>query len=781
MWKKKCYARNKMSAVMNKNKNKNKTSVKFEVIDAGTPDFELGLRIYTSPTRSFGLIVDALKEAFATHVIHKSAMFLEISDYNRVLEILRPVCVVHNIDLKRIPVTIEAWFRGYKARNAVDGQEDPMDWERIPSKIRAAIFPYQKKGIEMAVRRNGRLFFADEMGLGKSLQSIATMAYFTTPQSKQLIVCPSYLRYNWRREIQTWTTIPVHTIAVVMKTKDAIDFDATPTVIISYDLAVRRVAELRKIPWTTVICDESHYIKNRKAQRTKALTPLLKRAPHVMLLSGTPALSRPSELFPQLHALFPRVFPTFSPFAFRYCDFKKSVFGWDSSGASNISELNIVLRSIMVRRLKKDVLTELPSKMRETLDVVLKKSEIREMQPLFDQLESLNQQLRAVTEATDDDRMKVFKRQSLVSELFRKTCAAKIPAVQEYVTNLVHASDNQHILFAHHHAMLDALEEVCIKANVQYVRIDGKTPQKRRQELVDTFRGDPQFRFAVLGLHACSTGLNFTPCRYMTFCETTWCPANLMQAEDRIHRIGAVGESVHYTYICAQGTLDERVYNKLAKKHALLDRMIDSGGNANGFDRTEARAFERDLTEDDPEGPSDVSDGLPPEVADWSRFGIHQPAALRIHPPDDMHDLDSFLERFAIQIPGDFVKDQLIHDLHPKSPLHDGHSLNQNSGGTWVNLSEYNGSIERFLKDRTVFLITDLALTDIIAAQRFDPDNVLDMICGLDGQIPAPSVQVFFAPRLRLCLHSSGHKRRKVSPFLSGSGGGVTVPKVKVM
>ena len=716
--------------------------MRFEVIDAGTPDFELGLRVYTQPARSFGLIEEPLKAAFSTHLIDKNVMYLEMGDYPKVISTLRSVCEQEKMEMKRLPTTIETWFQGYKDRNASQvGGPDVVDWSRIPTKIRSSLFPYQKEGIEMAVRRGGRLFFADEMGLGKSLQSIATMCYFKEEGSKQLIVAPSYLRYNWRREILTWTEIKEEEIAVVMKTKDPIDFEATPTVVISYDLAVRRIKELSAVGWKTVICDESHYIKSRKAQRTKALTPLLKKARHVMLLSGTPALSRPSELFPQLHALFPRVFPTFSPFAFRYCDFKKTVFGWDSSGSSNLTELNIVLRSIMVRRLKKDVLKQLPSKMRETLDVVLKKSEIREMQPLFDRLEELNQQLRAVTEATDDDRMKVFERQSLVSELFRKTCEAKKPAVAEYVTNLVHASDNQHILFAHHHAMLDALEEVCIKAKVRYVRIDGKTPQKMRQELVDQFRSDPSYRFAVLGLHACSTGLNFTPCRYMTFCETTWCPANLLQAEDRIHRIGAVGESVHYTYICAQGTLDERVYNKLAKKHALMDQLIDNSANADGFDRTEAREFERDLTEEDSD------EERAPKCTDLTRIGIHGQVALRCPPDNGFTTLEDYLTRYGIALPGEFVRDNLIHDLHPQSPLHEGHSLNQNSDSDFVNLNEYSGSIARFLVERTVYVLTDLSMTDIIAAQRLSPDEVLDVLCGLDGQIPSPKTQLFFAPR----------------------------------
>ena len=425
----------------------------------------LVVKVDARPQHKFGLVRQSVLAAVGEPVATTNrSVTVRFAEYRALVNALLPACAAEKLELVKIPVPIETWLASQL--DAAQSDSTPMDWDRIPSKIRSAIFPYQRAGIERAIRRGGKLFFADEMGLGKSLQSIAVLAYYSeTSTTKQLIVCPSYLRLNWQRELGMWTDLAPASIQVIFKTKVPIDVEAHDTVIISYDLAVRKIAEIQRIQWCTIVCDESHYLKTRNAKRTKMLTPVLRRAKHLMLLSGTPALSRPSELYSQLHTLYPRVFSKWSPFAFRYCDMKKTVFGWDSSGASNLDELNIVLRNVMVRRLKKDVLSQLPSKMRETLEITLKKKELTEMQPLFDQLATLNTELRAVRSATDADRLKVFERQALVSELFRKTCAAKIPAVSEYVLNLAERSDNhQHILFAHHHSMLDALEAVCIES-----------------------------------------------------------------------------------------------------------------------------------------------------------------------------------------------------------------------------------------------------------------------------------------------------------------------------
>lgn len=131
-----------------------------------------------------------------------------------------------------------------------------------------------------------------------------------------------------------------------------------------------RYSAVRAADYRVIICDESHFLKSKKARRTVELSPILQRAPHVVMLSGTPALSRPSELFPQVHVLAPTVIPPYIPYTIRYCKARQLPWGWDDTGASHLSELHLLLNtSVMIRRMKKDVMTQLPAKVRQTVQI----------------------------------------------------------------------------------------------------------------------------------------------------------------------------------------------------------------------------------------------------------------------------------------------------------------------------------------------------------------------------------------------------------------------------
>ena len=133
----------------------------------------------------------------------------------------------------------------------------------------------------------------------------------------------------------------------------------------SYDLATKRASDLEDLNFQACIVDEAHYLKSRDAQRSKKLMPVLQRAKRLILLTGTPILSHPVELFNLIKVLRPDVMTSFTQYTQRYCDPKPSRFAMDYTGSTCVDELNFWLNKvIMIRRLKKDVLTELPSKTR---------------------------------------------------------------------------------------------------------------------------------------------------------------------------------------------------------------------------------------------------------------------------------------------------------------------------------------------------------------------------------------------------------------------------------
>ena len=191
---------------------------------------------------------------------------------------------------------------------------------RIPF-IWNKLFPYQREGVQFAINHFGKCLFGDEMGLGKSVQALGLVAFFRS--LPLLIICPKSLRSNWLNELLVWKILPCEDDCfIVSKGSDIVKKKAT-AVIISYDLVGKLSKQLQELSFAGIILDESHYLKNVKAARTKAVTALVTKAREkndciLLELSGTPALSRPMELLSQLQLLGFSVL-NLKKFGARYC------------------------------------------------------------------------------------------------------------------------------------------------------------------------------------------------------------------------------------------------------------------------------------------------------------------------------------------------------------------------------------------------------------------------------------------------------------------------------
>jgi len=441
-----------------------------------------------------------------------------------------------------------------------------MDWTRISPRIREALFPFQREGVERCVGFGTRALLADEMGLGKTLQAIAVMSYWRA-QWPLLVVCPSYLRLNWCKEFEQW--MPGVRTMVIKKSKDALK-DAVgeaEVVIVSYDL-VPRLAWKRT--FQCLICDESHYIKNKKAKRTKALVPLAQRAKRVLLLSGTPLSNRPVEAFTQVQCLRPAYFGNYGQFVRRYCDAKNDIFGFNVSGSSCVEELCFLLRrTVMVRRLKRSVLTQLPRKLRSEVPVEVPPKMLKAATNGMARLKDIGRALGTAQEGSPEAKQLIFEQKKLISELFRANAVAK----QGVAADLLLATLEQVgevVVFAKHMCMLDFLQEKL--GGVPHMRIDGSVPQDRREQHVEDFQNG-KCRVALLSIGAASTGITLTKASVMLFVELDWNPATLRQAEDRIHRIGQE-KACDIRYVIATGTIDELIYEKINRKSEVIGRVL---------------------------------------------------------------------------------------------------------------------------------------------------------------------------------------------------------------
>ena len=433
------------------------------------------------------------------------------------------------------------------------------------TKLYNTLFPYQKIGIEKVVRDfDGRALIADDMGLGKTLQAIALSEYYKI--KKLLVICPAYLRYNWKAEFEKWLGI---TEVCMLKTgKD--ELTGYP-VITSYELAVKKKVELLKMGFDMVICDESHYLKNHRSQRTRALSPLLKDIRYTLLLTGTPALNRPCELYAQAHIVQKEFFPSFKQYAERYCDRKMSPLGyWDDTGSSNPHEVHwLATKTVMIRRLKRDVLKDLPVKNRSQLHIELGVRDTYELIPLFQEWKELNEEIPKMVPCSEEVQKADFRRKAVISELYLLTSECKAKAIKKLIKDTIQ-NGNPFLVFCYHKGLMDAIEEVC---DGKSMRIDGDTPTEKRHEYVQGFQ-DGKYQVAVLSMLAAGTGITLTRASHVIFAELYWTPGVLLQSEDRVHRIGQKN-ACSIQYVICENTLDPYMYKSVQFKLNTIDGTLD--------------------------------------------------------------------------------------------------------------------------------------------------------------------------------------------------------------
>lgn len=430
-----------------------------------------------------------------------------------------------------------------------------VDVSRIQSSLRSTLMDFQVDSVKYAVSREGRVLIADDMGLGKTLQALAIADYYKADWPL-LIVCPSSMRYQWVAEIKKYlVNVDPDSIFVIRNGKDVMYSDSK-VIITSYDLMSTFKEQLLAKNFGVVIMDESHHLKNPKALRTKTATSIVMKCKRCVMLTGTPVLSRPVELHCQLQCIRPQIFNKFMDFAVRYCDAKKNRFGWDFSGSSNMAELNLLLKELlMIRRLKSEVLSQLPPKTREVVILESNGTKLSETSEL--------------AKVLDGEGLKGLNKHSTLMAYFQETASAKTKKVTQYVEDMIERGE-KFLVFAHHTVMMDAICIAVEKKRTDYIRIDGSVGSDVRKDLCSHFQEQENCLVGVLSIKAANTGLTLTAARLVIFAELYWNPGDLIQAEDRAHRIGQA-DSVLIQYLVQQGTADDKIWPILQSKLNILN------------------------------------------------------------------------------------------------------------------------------------------------------------------------------------------------------------------
>jgi len=446
------------------------------------------------------------------------------------------------------------------------------------------LYPFQRAGV-VFIKRVKHCLVADEMGLGKTVQSlIAAEALSAFPLC---VVSPASVKLFWQREAKKW--LPHRTVSL-WRGRNNHSGSKADIIILNYDILEARLSELLNIPFKGLILDESHFVKNYKAKRSRAALALsqLESLGLRLCLTGTPLLNRPIELVNQLRILKKlREFGGFWYFVKRYCEAHQTRWGWDMSGAAHLDELSTRLReTCMLRRRKEDVLKELPDKRRVFVPLELENpGKYYEVEADF--LRWVEE--RAIEEADflakiahlpeqEQKRMKAIRANSAIARALRAEQLVRIEALKQVVVeeklnaliDWVHnfLESEKLVLFAHHRKLVERLAK---EFAAPY--IIGEQNAKERQRAIDSFQAGKQ-KLIVCSLKAGGIGITLTAASNVAFAEVGWTPAEMNQAEDRVHRIGQK-TAVTCWYLLASETIEEDIMNLIDKKREIVTAAIE--------------------------------------------------------------------------------------------------------------------------------------------------------------------------------------------------------------
>jgi SWI/SNF-related matrix-associated actin-dependent regulator 1 of chromatin subfamily A len=486
----------------------------------------------------------------------------------------------------------------------------------VPAPEGLRYLPFQLAGVSYALDHNDVLI-GDEMGLGKTIQAVGLINADLSIK-RVLIVCPATLKINWARELHKWLTRGFGIAIASGSEWPAFSHHQSWIIIVNYDILDRHRGAIDQVDWDLLVVDECHLAKGepgtvrrvralyggqRKASRAEAAqgirhpleSPI--KARRRAFMTGTPIVNRPKELWTLVHAVDPEdLGKSFFKFAMRYCDARHNGYGWDFTGASNLEELQTKLRAkFMIRRLKEDVLTELPPKRRQIVVIPTNGAGVavrREYETFKRHKVMIDRAEEAAREAK-----KVGDRESYVAamrelhkglkvgfaeiaSLRHETAVAKIPHVVEHVRECLENVDKV-IVFVHHHDVTDGIAKAFGCENPlaplgcpSIAIVDGRTPPDKRMSEVDRFQHDPGCRIFIGSIHAAGVGLTLTASQLVVFAEEDMVPGNISQAEDRAHRIGQAG-SVLVQHLVFVDSVDSWMANMIIDKQETIEAGLD--------------------------------------------------------------------------------------------------------------------------------------------------------------------------------------------------------------
>jgi SWI/SNF-related matrix-associated actin-dependent regulator of chromatin subfamily A-like protein 1 len=426
--------------------------------------------------------------------------------------------------------------------------------------LKGTLRGFQEDFIRFAEQHAGNVLNSDDMGLGKTIQAIAWLQ-LRKELRPVLIVCPASLKINWHREIVNWMSdVSPEIISGQTPYKTTGDI-----IIMNYDIAHFWQKELKKRKFKVLVCDEAHALKNNSTLRTKSIKEIRKEIPHVISLTGTPIEKHPVEIFNAVSLVDKTVFPDYWKFVWDFCDPKHDGFKWNFKGAKNLDKLHKrLISTVMIRRLKSDVLKELPPKIRSYIPMPIdNRQEYRKAELDFISWVQENKGADAVMRAKRAEAL------TKIAALKQITVKGKLKAAIDWINDFLE-SHNKLVVVAVHKFVIDELRTAFPNA----LKIDGSVTGQKRQDAVDQFQNDPDRDLIILNLIAGGVGLTLTSACAELILELGMNCKKMDQVEDRVHRLTQTN-GVNIYYGLAENTIEENNAKVLDKERKIIDSVVD--------------------------------------------------------------------------------------------------------------------------------------------------------------------------------------------------------------
>jgi len=450
--------------------------------------------------------------------------------------------------------------------------------EKLPAYLNTVLRSYQKAGfqwLKMLSKYKLHGILADEMGLGKTVQALSVLS--ETPADRvSLVICPKTLLYNWAAEIEKFHTNIPYQIYEGSK-PERIRFLQNPNVrlfIISYSLVLNDISELSKLNFHWIVLDEAQHIKNVTAQRTSAIKKL--KADYRLALSGTPIENDATELWSIMDFLMPGYLGSVNKFKQEYV----SEYPLPEARA----KLNRLAAPFILRRIKKDVLFELPEKQEQVswckLNAVQEKLYLQILeavkQSIFPAEDKDASQVNFIHVLSALTKLRqVCNHPALVNPDIRTDLeiSAKTEQLMELVDEALE-SGHKILVFSQFVEMLKLIRPYFDEHKIVYEYLDGTT--KDRQKHINRFNDDPKVKVFLISLKTGGTGLNLTSADTVILIDPWWNPMIENQAIDRTHRIGQT-RKVQVFRLITKGTVEEKIIALQQNKLELFQNIIDEG------------------------------------------------------------------------------------------------------------------------------------------------------------------------------------------------------------